>query len=68
MEESSKNKDSPKMTKKEIKEIYRKAESIKKGEKEVFDKKEQAFLDYTIRLDLNKIQEGIDESLKSNRK
>ena len=68
LEKTAKNKDAPKITKAEIKEIYRKADSIKKGEKEVFDKKEQDFLDYTIRLDLNRIQEEIDESLKSVKK
>lgn len=54
----------PKMSDKEIKELYKKFEAIKKDEDIKLEKKEKELIDYTIRLDLNKLQKEIDNKLK----
>ena len=64
LEKVIKRKDSPKMTKKEIKEIYRKSEEVEEGRDVEFDTKEQDFLNYTVRLDLSELQKEIADKLK----
>ena len=64
LEEVNKTKDSPKMTKKEIVELYKKTDMVKAGEDVKFDKKEKDFLNYTIRLDLSELQKQIDDKMK----
>lgn len=63
-EQVNKIEDSPKMTKKEIKELYKKTDMVKNGEDVKFDKKEKDFLNYTVRLDLSELQKHIDEEMK----
>ena len=64
LEEVRKNTDSPKMSKKEIVELYKKTDMVKAGEDVKFDKKEKDFLNYTIRLDLSELQKQIDNKMK----
>ena len=55
--------DSPKMSDKEIVELYKKTDMIKEGEEVKLDKKEKDFLNYTVRLDLNELQKRIDDKM-----
>ena len=55
--------DSPKMSDKEIVELYKKTDMIKEGEEVKLDKKEKDFLNYTVRLDLNELQKRIDDMM-----
>ncbi len=65
LEEINKQDDSPKMTDEEIAKLYEKTDKVINGEKVAFDKKEQDFLNYTVRLDLDelvsRIKNNIDE-------
>jgi len=65
LEEINKEKDSPNMTDEEIAKLYEKTDKVINGEKVEFDKKEQDFLNYTVRLDLDelvsRIKNNIDE-------
>ena len=63
LEQVNKKEDSPKRTNKEIVELVKKTESVKKGEEVVFDKKEKEFLNYTVRLDLSELQKQIDDKM-----
>lgn len=63
-EQINKLADSPKMTKAEIKELYKKTDLVKSGEEVKFDKKEKDFLNYTVRLDLSELQKQIDKEMK----
>ena len=63
-EQINKIEDSPKMTKAEIKELYKKTDAVKSGEDVKFDKKEKEFLNYTVRLDLSELRRQIDEEMK----
>ena len=63
LSEVNKIEDSPKMTKKEITTLEKKAEAIKNGEDVKLDKKEKEFLNYTIRLDLTELQKEIKDKM-----
>ena len=62
-EQVLKRDDSPKMSKKEVTELYKKTEDLEEGRDVEFDTKEQDFLNYTIRLDLNELQKHIDDEI-----
>ena len=64
LEEVNKNSDSPKMSDKEIVELYKKTNKVQNGEEVKFDKKEKEFLNYTIRLDLNELKKQINSNVK----
>lgn len=56
--------DSPKMSDKEIVELYKKTDMVKEGKDVKLEKKEKDFLNYTVRLDLNELQKRIDDKIK----
>ena len=66
LEEINKEKDSPKMTNDEINELYKKTDKVINGEKVTFDKKEQEFLNYTVRLDLDELMKRIDNNMNGD--
>lgn len=67
LEEVNKTKNSPKMSKKEINELCKKTDLVKKGENVKFDKKEKEFLNYTIRLDLSELQKEINDNVNGEK-
>ena len=64
LEEVNKSTDSPKMSDKEIVELYKKTNMVKNGEEVKFDKKEKEFLNYTVRLDLSELQKQIKSNVE----
>lgn len=66
LEEINKGKDSPQMTDEEISELYKKTDKVINGEKVTFDKKEQEFLNYTVRLDLDELMKRIDDNMNGD--
>ncbi len=67
LEEINKEKNSPKMTSDEINALYKKTDKVINGEKVTFDKKEQEFLNYTVRLDLDELMKRIDNNMNGDK-
>jgi signal peptidase len=67
LEEVNKEKDSPDMSQEEIKELYNKTDKVIKGEQVEFDKKEQDFLNYTVRLDLDELMKRINNNVSGDK-
>lgn len=63
LQQVNKKEDAPKMSDKEIVELYKKTDMVKAGEDVKFDKKEKDFLNYTVRLDLSELQRHIDDEM-----
>ncbi len=67
LEEINKEKDSPELSDKEIDELYKKTDKVINGEKVEFDKKEQEFLNYTVRLDLDELMKRINNNVNGDK-
>ncbi len=67
LEEVNKKEDSPEMSKEEIDELYKKTDKVLSGEEVEFDKKEQEFLNYTVRLDLDELMKRINENVSGDK-
>ena len=67
LEEINKEKDSPELSEKEIDELYKKTDKVINGEKVEFDKKEQEFLNYTVRLDLDELMKRINNNVNGDK-
>ena len=55
------------MSQEEIKELYNKTDKVSKGEQVEFDKKEQDFLNYTVRLDLDELMKRINNNVNGDK-
>ena len=55
------------MSQEEIKELYNKTDKVIKGEQVEFDKKEQDFLNYTVRLDLDELMKRINNNVNGDK-
>lgn len=66
-EEINKEKDSPKMSNDEIAILNEKKDKVINGEKVEFDKKEQEFLNYTVRLDLDELMNRINNNMNGDK-
>ncbi len=67
LEEINKEIDGPKMHKDEINELHKKTDRVINGEKVTFNKKEQKFLNYTVRLDLDELMKRIDNNMNGDK-
>jgi signal peptidase I len=67
LEEINKEIDGPKMHKDELNELHKKTDRVINGEKVTFNKKEQKFLNYTVRLDLDELMKRIDNNMNGDK-
>ena len=67
LEEINKEKDSPKMTEEVMAKLYEKTDKVINGENVKFDKKEQDFLNYTVRLDLDELMSRIKTNIDEDK-
>ena len=67
LEEVNKEKDSPKMSDDEIAKLNEKKDKVISGESVEFNKKEQEFLNYTVRLDLDELMKRINDNMNGDK-
>lgn len=67
LEEINKEKDVPQMSNEEIAVLNEKKDKVINGEKVEFDKKEQEFLNYTVRLDLDELMKRINNNMNGEK-